>query len=47
MTRILEEYNGDDSEKHVKELRKQFTSNIENYIAEIEQLYLKKGIKSD
>jgi hypothetical protein len=31
----------------LKQLRKQFTSNIEPYIAEIEKLYTKKGLKKD
>jgi hypothetical protein len=36
-----------DNKKSLKHLRKQFTSNIESYIAEIEQIYAKKGLKKD
>ena len=38
---------GESDQMSLKQLRKQFTSNIESYIAEIEKLYVKKGLKKE
>ena len=47
MVRLNDDETDLDNRKNLKQYRKQFTSNIESYIQEIEQMYVKKGLKKD